>query len=77
MLYDKALVKFPEVRDAVVFDIENVSRMFFDSDQQYWDLAGNDFPNIAPVYSKCWFEYVIINQNLADTKYLLIFSPTR
>lgn len=40
MLYDKALVKFPEVRDAVVFDIENVSRMVFDSDQQYWDLAG-------------------------------------
>lgn len=40
MLYDKALKKFSEVRDAIVFDIENVAQMFFDSDQQYCDLSG-------------------------------------
>lgn len=38
-----------------VIEMSNVSRYYYESEQEYWDLR-DDFPNLAPPYPAMWFE---------------------
>jgi len=61
MLIDRVLEsghKGTEYLDTfVVFDVTNVARYYYEgNDKEVWGLA-DDFPNIAPPFSRLWFEY--------------------
>jgi hypothetical protein len=45
------------LKQAVVFNIDNVSEYFFSVDEKdYWDIE-TDFPNLAPPFPLYWMEY--------------------
>jgi hypothetical protein len=50
------LIMWPELP---VLLIDNVSRYFYESEQEYWDLR-RDFPNLAPPYPAFWCEHRIV-----------------
>lgn len=42
--------------DATVFNVQNVAEYVTSGGKEQWDLT-KDFPNLAPPYNACWFEY--------------------
>jgi hypothetical protein len=56
LLYDQLVDKHPALKDAYVFDIENVARYLYSCGDKVWDFQ-TDFPNLAPPFDKFYMEY--------------------
>jgi len=50
---------FDNLDNAQVFMINEVAEYFYDQNMKYWDIQ--DFPNLAPVFENCYFEYSFPN----------------